>query len=108
MATAIESPATTTHDRLHTARELQYRQRAGELGIAVAGDPPLSAAHIFLNEITIIPPQELRGIGKLVKYVGGSGSEWTIVWEWAINDEYMVDGVFMVDVGGARTELSAR
>jgi len=107
-ATAIESLATTTHDRLQAARELEYRQRAAELGIAAAGDPPLSASHIFLSEINIIPPQELRGIGKLVKYVGGSGSEWTTVWEWVINDDYVVNGVFMVDVIGARAELSAR
>jgi hypothetical protein len=82
VADAIESEATMAFDEAYAAQLTAYIRRVEQHGMAAAGEPPHSGANIYLSEIEIIPPEQLRGIGRLVRWSGGTGSEWTTRWFW--------------------------
>ncbi|MFC6354646.1 hypothetical protein [Luethyella okanaganae] len=81
-ATAVCSDATRAFDQEYERDLSLYLEQARLKGISSAGLPPRNGAEAYLSEITITPPDELRGIGKLVCLTGGTGTEWVRRWIW--------------------------
>lgn len=82
VADAVESEATRSFDQAYAAELAAYLRRVEENGIAAADEPPQSGANRYFSEIEILPPEQLQGIGRLVRWSGGTGSEWTARWFW--------------------------
>ncbi|GAA2023356.1 hypothetical protein GCM10009819_02600 [Agromyces tropicus] len=82
VAEAVRSDATEAFDRAYEAELSAYAARVEQSGMRTAGIPPQCGADRHLSEIEILPPEELRGIGRLVRWSGGTGSEWTVRWFW--------------------------
>jgi len=82
VAEAVPSGVTRQFDRHYQVDLDRYLNRAAQLGLGAAGDPPRTGAEEHMSGIRILPPEALRGIGKATKLIGGTGTEWTIRWRW--------------------------
>lgn len=83
-ADAVPSEFTRSYDEAYLRAEKLYLESVAARGLSEAGEPPLSGAETYLAEIEVRPlglidePETSRG----VRYTGGSGTEWRVVWTW--------------------------
>lgn len=84
-ATALTSPFTRNYDQFYLQEEARYLESVAAHGLSEAGEPPLSGAEQYLTEIEIRPTilASPPGTDDSVRYSGGSGTEWTVVWTWS-------------------------
>ena len=94
--TAVPSATTHEFDSIY-ARELErYLEETVRNGIRYAGAPPLSGAHVMLADIGVAAPEAMQSIGREVRSVGGTGSEWTTRWVWDLSGIESIDGELVV------------
>lgn len=105
-AVALRSPLTDSFDAQYLEAVSLYERLSASDGMQAAGEPPRSGAHQLLVDLTVVAPPSMRGIGQCVQYTGGTGSEWTIRWEWAKTAGDPVTGDFEVVSGVDRVRLS--
>lgn len=101
-ATAVTSAATLEFDAAYERKLERWLDASARLGVLHSGTPPLSGAHVMLAEIRVTPPKELRGIGREIQGMGGTGSEWLARWTWDLSGIESVDGEVLV-----QTEVDA-
>lgn len=81
---AIPSRVTEEYDESYRQDERRYLDVVAARGLAAAGDPPLDGAVRYLMEIDIVPSESPSGRpDRAVRSIGGSGTEWRVVWRWA-------------------------
>jgi hypothetical protein len=81
---AIPSLITEEHDASYRREERRYLDAVAAHGFAAAGDPPLDGAVRYLMEIDIVASGSTSGRPDgAVRWIGGSGTEWRVVWHWA-------------------------
>jgi hypothetical protein len=81
---AVPSPITEEYDASYRREERRYLAAVAAHGLAAAGDPPLDGAVRYLMEIDIVPSESPLGRPDgAVRSIGGSGTEWRVVWHWA-------------------------
>lgn len=105
-AAAIASSVTRAFDATFAQESDAYERSAARDGIAAAGEPPQSGAAALISDLQVTPPPALRGVGRGIKYVGGTGSEWKIVWIWNHSSEVQHGAAFEVSSSVSRISLT--
>jgi hypothetical protein len=105
-AVAIASSVTQEFDVTFAKESDSYARTAAMDGIAAAGEPPQSGAAALMSDLQVTPPPALRGVGRGITYVGGTGSEWKIDWVWNHSSDVQHGARFDVSSSVSRTTLS--
>ncbi|WP_146071666.1 hypothetical protein [Cryobacterium sp. Y50] len=102
---AVSSEATREFDSVYERALERYLEASVRNGIRYAGTPPLSGAHVVLAEICVVAPVAMQSIGREVRSVGGTGSEWTTRWVWDLSGIESIDGELVVQTHVDETKL---